>query len=244
MDAVIVALASGKGGAGKTTAAVFLGGALGALGKQVALVELAPDMRSVDVIAGVSGQTVFDVEDVLSGRAAPGKALAPSQSHRGLFTISAPYSGGEIISERVRLLCTRLRAHFDYILLDVQSGMGAAFEAAKECCHRMLLFATPDTISLRDNRILVDSVDEGEVQLRLVLSRVDPERVLGEGGLGNLDAAIDLVGAQLLGVIPESPVIYRCANNGLPLPTKSMEWRVFNAIARRLAGEDVPLVFE
>ncbi|NLW78611.1 MAG: septum site-determining protein MinD [Ruminococcaceae bacterium] len=243
MDAVIIALASGKGGTGNTTSAAFIGGALAGLGRQVALVELAEGQRSVDIIAGVSGQTVFDLDDVLSGRSAPGKALAQSPHHPGLHVISAPYSGGCIEPERVRLLCTRLRPHFDFILLDTRAGLGPAFEAAREACHRMILLATPDPVALRDARQLADHFGRKDAQLRLILNRVDRARLQQDGLLEDLDEAIDLVGVQLLGVIPESTAIARAGGTGSPLKTGSDEAKVFSAIARRITGEDVPLVF-
>lgn len=243
MDAVIIALAAGKGGTGATTAATFLGAALAGLGRQVALVELSDGQRSVDIIAGVSGQTVFDLDDVLSGRSAPGKALAQSPHASGLHVISAPYAGGVIETERVRLLCTRLRPHFDYVLLDTKAGLGPAFEAARLACHRMVLLATPDPVSLRDTRLLADRFARKDAQMRLILGRVDRARVQQDAQLDDLDEAIDLVGVQLLGVIPESAAIARCASAGLSLKKNSEEEKVFSAIARRIAGEDAPLVF-
>lgn len=242
MDAVIIAMVSGKGGTGRTTASVFLGAALAGLGKRVALIELSSALRSVDIIAGVSGQAVFDIGDVLSGRSAPGRALAQSPHSEGLFIMPGPYSGGPIVPDRVRMLCTRLRAHFDYIFLDVQAGLGPAFEAAREVCHRMFLLLTPDLPALRDGRILADLVEHRELQLRLILNRVNPEQVLDTSGLADLDEAIDMVGAQLLGVIPESLEIPKSAVAGQALPKNSTEEKVFSAIARRITGEDVPLL--
>lgn len=242
MDAVIIALASGKGGTGRTSAAVFTGEALAALGKQVALIELSDSLRSVDLIAGVSGQTIFDVGDVLSGRCAPGKALAQSQHHPGLHIMSAPYMGGSLTFGRLRQLCARLRPHFDYILLDAQSGFGPAFEAARDVCHRLFLVATPDPAALRGAGILADNAAERDIQLRLILDRVDPDCVLKDGFVADLDEAIDIVGAQLLGVVPESGHIRKCAGIGEQLPKNSEEEKVFCAIARRITGEDVPLI--
>lgn len=242
MDAVIIALASGKGGTGNTSAAVFIGGALAGLGRQVALIELSGALRSVDLMAGVSGQTVFDVADVLSGRSAPGKALAQSPHTPGLHVMSAPYAGGPLPFERLRQLCTRLRPHFDYILLDVQSGTGPAFEAAREVCHRMVLVAAPEPVALRSARMLAEAMEGRDAPLRLLLSRVIPELVLQEGCLADLDEAIDTVGAQLLGVVPESGRIHQSVARGEALPQNTTEEKIFTAIARRITGEDVPLV--
>ena len=63
-------VASGKGGTGKSTLSVLVGGRLAAAGQRVLLVELDSGLRSVDIIAGVYGKTVYDIEDVLCGRCA------------------------------------------------------------------------------------------------------------------------------------------------------------------------------
>lgn len=242
MDAVIIALASGKGGTGASSAAVFMGSALAALGKQVALIELSDSLRSVDLIAGVSGQTVFDVGDVLNGRCAPGKALALSQHHPGLHVMAAPYAGASLPYGRLRQLSARLRPHFDYILLDVQVGAGPAFEAARDVCHRLFVLATPEPASLRGAGVLVDAAFGRDIQIRLVLNRVNLAQVMKDGFVADLDEAIDTVGAQLLAVIPESETIRQSAGTGERLPPGSEEEKIFGAIARRIMGEDVPLM--
>ena len=89
-------LASGKGGTGKSTVSVMLGGALAARGERVLLVELDSGLRSVDLISGVYGKTVYDIEDVLSGRCSAEKAVVESPLYSDLYVISAPYSGGTV----------------------------------------------------------------------------------------------------------------------------------------------------
>ena len=67
MPAEILMLCSGKGGTGKSTVSVLTGASLAAQGKRVLLIELDSGLRSVDIIAGVYGKTVYDIEDVLCG---------------------------------------------------------------------------------------------------------------------------------------------------------------------------------
>lgn len=242
MDAVIIAFASGKGGTGKSTTSVFVGGALAAQNQKVLLVELDSGLRSVDIIAGVSGQTVYDVEDVLSGRCEPSKAVVPSPTYNGLYVISAPYSGGVITTQGLKALCYRLRSHFDYILIDTAAGLGPAFQAAAQTAHRMMLVLTPDPIALRDGRIIADDLEGRINHLRLILNRVDSRHILKDGILRDLDEAIDIVGIQLLGVVPESVAIAKSGVSGDPLPSGSTEAKVFEAIAKRIMGQDIPLV--
>lgn len=242
MDAVIIAFVSGKGGTGKSTTSVFVGASLAALGKQVLLIELDSGLRSVDIIAGVSGQTVFDVEDVLSGRAEPNRAVVESPLYKGLSIISAPYSGGMITTRSLRILCNKMRPHFDYILLDTAAGIGAPFEAATEVANHIILVLTPDPVALRDGRLIVDEMLPEDLPVNLILNRVDENRILRDHVLRDLDEAIDIVGVQLLGVLPDSANILKSGANGDPLLRSSKERKAYAAIALRLLGQDVPLV--
>lgn len=61
-----------------------------AWGRRVLLIELDSGLRSVDMIAGVYGKTVYDIEDVLCGRCDGSKAIVPSPLYPGLSVISAP----------------------------------------------------------------------------------------------------------------------------------------------------------
>ena len=84
MNAQTVMICSGKGGTGKSTVAVLLGAQLAARGKKVLLIELDSGLRSVDVISGVYGKTVYDIEDVLCGRCEGSKAIVESPLYPGL----------------------------------------------------------------------------------------------------------------------------------------------------------------
>lgn len=245
MDALVIAFVSGKGGTGKSTTSVLVGGALAAMGKSVLLVELDSGLRSVDIIAGVSGQTVFDIQDVLSGRCEPGKAVVQSSAFNGLSIISAPYTGGEITTKSLQVLCAKMRPHFDYILLDTAAGLGAAYQAAVRVAHRVVLVLTPDPVALRDGRLISDELADGGANFtRLILNKVNAHQILSSGILQDLDEAIDIAGARLLGVIPASAAIFKAAVTGTSLQKNSTEKKVFDAIALRITGHDVPLVVQ
>ena len=150
MGANVIMVASGKGGTGKSTVSVLLGAGLARLGRKVLLVELDSGLRSVDIIAGVYGRTVYDIEDVLCGRCEPAKAIVPRPLYAGLAVSSAPYEGGEVAAVPLGRLLQAVRPYFDLILLDTAAGMGAPFTAAATVADRALLVLTPDPVALRD----------------------------------------------------------------------------------------------
>ena len=122
MNAQTIMICSGKGGTGKSTVSVLLGAQLGAWSRRVLLIELDSGLRSVDMIAGVYGKTVYDIEDVLCGRCDGSKAIVPSPLYPGLSVISAPYEGGEVRAAPLAGLILAMREYFDYILLDTAAG--------------------------------------------------------------------------------------------------------------------------
>jgi len=152
---------SGKGGTGKSTVSVLLGACLARLGRKTLLVELDSGLRSVDIIAGVYGRTVYDIEDVLCGRCEGAKAVVPSPLYPGLSVISAPYEGGAVEAAPLGRLLTAMRPYFDFILLDTAAGMGAPFTAASTVADKALLVLTPDPVALRDGKIVADRLLAG-----------------------------------------------------------------------------------
>ena len=161
MNAQCIMVCSGKGGTGKSTVSVLLGACLARLGRKTLLVELDSGLRSVDIIAGVYGRTVYDIEDVLCGRCEGAKAVVPSPLYHGLSVISAPYEGGAVEAAPLGRLLTAMRPYFDFILLDTAAGMGAPFTAASTVADKALLVLTPDPVALRDGKIVADRLLAG-----------------------------------------------------------------------------------
>ena len=238
----VTMVASGKGGTGKSTVSVLLGSRLAARGKKVLLIELDSGLRSVDIIAGVYGKTVYDIEDVLIGRCEGGKAVVESPIYPGLSVISAPYEGGAVRGDALEVLTKRMTDYFDEIILDTAAGMGEAFRAAARVSDRALLVLTPDPVALRDGRIAADALLDGGMRtVRLVMNRVRADS-FHTSGVRDLDECIDTVAVQLIAVLPESAEVQRAAAQGQPLAAGCMAYRAVDALAARLQGELVPLV--
>ncbi len=233
-------VASGKGGTGKSTLSVLAGSRLAARGKKVLLIELDSGLRSVDIISGVYGKTVYDISDVLSGRCEGDKAVVESPIYKGLSVISAPYENGVVKPEALKVLVDRMARYFDFILVDTAAGLGAPFQAASRVSSMALLVLTPDPVTLRDGRIAADElVDAGLKNVRLVMNRVT-SRSFG-GAVRDLDECIDTVAAQLIAVVPESDQIQQAASGGYALSEGCTAFTALDNLARRILGEQVPL---
>ncbi len=236
-----IMVASGKGGTGKSTVSVLLGARLAAHGKKVLLIELDSGLRSVDIISGVYGKTVYDIEDVLCGRCHGEKAVVESPLYPGLSVISAPYEGGAVTKEALQKLCLAMEPFFDIIMLDTAAGMGAPFQAAKACATQALLVLTPDPVALRDGRIVSDALFSSDMpEIRLIVNRV-AHKTFQQGAVRDIDECIDTVCAQLIGILPESPELQIAAAKGTALPADCLAFTAVDNIARRLEGERITL---
>jgi len=231
-----IAVTSGKGGAGCSCVAAYTAAAFAKSGLKTLLIECGRGYRSLDVITGVT-DVVYDLSDVLGGSRAIEDAVAQTALSSNLYLLpyGAPSGNAEV---PLQDLIAVLPGEYDCIIAD-----GVDFsEVDVKNFDAVLLVTTPDILSIRACAHLSAVLHRaGAKPLRLVINRVPPN-VLPMQGIRDFDDVIDKIGAQLLGVIPESPKLHVSANNSLPLMEDSLTTQVFDSIAARLRGKFRPLL--
>jgi len=234
----VVAIASGKGGTGKTTVAAFLARALAEQGRSTLVVEADFGLRGLDLVLGVSDQTVYDCTDVLQERCRLSEAVVPV-GRMGLWMLSGGSSVGyqpEVQRwERFLQLCRRC---YDFTILDLPGGLGELVCQSAQAADLVLAVVTPSQIAVRDCAQLSRVLQQGTTLQRLIINRVPKKR---KGGIQDLDEVIDRTGIQLLGVLPDSEEIQTAAEAGRTLPA-GKEREAFASIAQRLCGKQKTLV--
>lgn len=237
-----ILVTSGKGGVGKSTVSVLLGAALAEAGKRVLLLEMDSGLRGMDIMLGVQDETVYDLSDVLTRRCEPIKAMVACPYQEGLYLLPAPYDHCFVPDQSDLIRLTRgLAQHFDYMLVDTPAGLGRNFQAAVAVADRALLVVTPDPICVRDGRKVADTLDAlGVGDIRLIINKVTPQLAKMKM-LPDLDAVIDGVGVQLIGVIPQENQVMEITAKGRRLPNSTVCHRVFANLAGRLEGMYIPL---
>ena len=147
----IVGIISGKGGVGKTTLCARLAAALCASGKKVLCIDGDTGMKNLDLVLGAESRTVFDLDDVLSGRTPFDKAVVRHPDIAGLYLLSAAHDyRAKIGKEELRALCDEQKQHFDFVMIDAPAGLGDGFAAVVYAAERLIVVATPDVTSIRD----------------------------------------------------------------------------------------------
>ena len=148
--ATVIAVASGKGGVGKTNVAVNLSVALARLGHRVGLVDADFGLGNVDVLLGLTpghhiGQLLngeASLDDVLVTGPAGVQILPASSGLRELTTFSPAQRA--IVAD----VFARLRGMFDFLLIDTAAGISDA---------------VIDTILLADRVTVVTSLEPAAI---------------------------------------------------------------------------------
>ncbi len=238
----IYLITSGKGGTGKSSLTALLGRALADRGRSALLIELDSGLRGLDMMLGVSDQVVFDLGDLLTGRCRPTEAITVIPTPEGNLHYIAAAVDPDLrpSAEELSRLLSGFGSYFDYILLDSPAGMGEVPEAAAPLCTAALLVTQAQPVCVRDAAALMARLRrQGLKSQRLIINAFMP-RQLRQGFL-DLDEVIDLVGAQLIGVVPQDPALAEAMATGQPLGKKAAAYPAITAIAARLEGEYVPL---
>jgi septum site-determining protein MinD len=247
MSARVITITSGKGGVGKTTATANLGVALAMLGNKVACIDADIGLRNLDVVMGLENRIVYDIVDVVEGRAKLRQAMIKDKRLKEeLYLIPAAQTRDKTAvspSDMVRL-CDELRPLVDYILIDSPAGIERGFRNAIAPADEVVIITNPEVSSVRDaDRIigLIEAEQKGPGQL--VINRVKLDMVKRGDMLGAEDI-IDILAIKLLGIVPEDEFILVSTNRGTPavLDSDSRAGMAFTNIARRLQGEKVPLM--
>lgn len=236
-----IVFASGKGGVGKSSAALGVSKALAARGFKVLLSDFDIGLRSLDLMLGVSETVVFDWGDLLLRRCTAEQALI---SVGLLDFLAAPQSFDEAFTPASvkELFVGELDRFYDFMIFDAPAGVGSGFSLACASAELAFLVTTPDSVCVRScfaaARELRRSVSQA--QLRLLINRFEEKPVIKKRLL-NIDECIDSVAVRLGGVIPEDEGVVTSSVTGKPLDGSSPAAKAYDRIARRLIGERVPL---
>ena len=239
----VIVITSGKGGTGKTSLAGGVGSALALQGKRVLCIDGDVGLRNLDITLGMTDAALMDFSDVISGRCELDRAVAPHPTVSNLYLLTAPLTLPEDFpgESGFRALLEQARASYDFILIDSPAGLGPGFRMAVSGADRAIVVAVSDPSSLRDAQRVVTQLSNLPT-VHLVVNRVK-RRLLRRLGT-TIDDAMDTAGLPLLGLVPEDPQVLLVASSGRALLQTSQRGaaQAFGNIARRLAGETVPLM--
>jgi ATP-binding protein involved in chromosome partitioning len=243
----IIAVASGKGGVGKSTTAVNLALALAAEGARVGVLDADIHGPSIPMMLGLQGKP----------ESPDGKNIEPKLAH-GLQAISiglflgddtpAIWRGPMTTQYLQQLLTTTLWKGLDYLVIDLPPGTGdiQLTLAQRVPVSAAIIVTTPQDIALLDAKRALKMFEKVEVPVLGIVENMavhvcsncgHAEHIFGAGG-GEKMAA--LYGVQLLGSLPLDIAIREQADSGAPTVVSHPESPIaatYREIARKAAGK-------
>ncbi len=208
----VYAIASGKGGVGKTTTTVNLGTALAGAGHRTVIVDC--DLAMANLARFVSlGTDVETLHDVLADEAdvedatyrlADGIAAVPSPADLARYS--------DLATEKLSEAVATLRSVFDYVLLDVGAGVGRETIVPLKLADATLLVVTPEPAAVQDAEKTVGLVDRAGSNVRgVVVTRVRDDDEAAPPAIAKR------LGQPLVATIPEDPTVRESVRAGRPV---------------------------
>ncbi|WP_267641062.1 cell division ATPase MinD [Haloarchaeobius amylolyticus] len=234
----VYAIASGKGGVGKTTTTVNLGTALAGAGNRVAIVDVDLGMSNLAGFVSLSPDSVT-LHQVLAGEA--DVMDATYQLADGIWAVPG---GNELDSyaavktENLRDVVDTLREEFDFVLLDVGAGVSHETVLPLGLADQVVIVSTPEPASVQDAKKTCELADRAGGSIAgLVLTRTRPGSDIDHEEIA---AGLDL---PLLATVPEDDAVRTSVFAGTPLVVhapKTAASRAYRYLAARLVGEASP----
>ena len=243
----VIAVASGKGGVGKSTTAVNLALALAAEGATVGILDADIYGPSQPRMLGVSGQP----------ESTDGKTLEPMQGH-GIQAMSIGFlideetpmiwRGPMVTQALEQLLNDTQWRNLDYLVVDLPPGTGDVqlTLAQKIPVSGAVIVTTPQDIALLDARKGLKMFEKVEVPVLGVVENMSihicsecghEEPIFGSGGGEKMASEYDV---ELLGQLPLDINIREQADGGEPTVNAMPDSRVtqiYKEIARKTAAK-------
>jgi septum site-determining protein MinD len=215
-------------------------------GKRVVLVDADIGLRNLDVVMGLENRIVYDLVDVIEGVCRMKQALIRDKRFEGLYLLPAAQTKDKnaISPPQMYAVCQELKEQFDFILIDCPAGIEQGFKNAIAGAEKAIIVTIPEVSAVRDADRIIGLLSSNELpNPQLIINRLRVDMVK-KGDMMNIEDTIDILGIDLLGVVPDDERVVVSTNRGEPVVTEntSMSGQAYRNIAKRMLGQDVPIM--
>ncbi|MEG1996587.1 MAG: AAA family ATPase [Oscillospiraceae bacterium] len=239
----VISIVSGKGGTGKSTISIGICASLAKANHRVLLIDLDIGLRSLDIMLNIEDKIVYDIMDIIDGRCSAQKAIVSCPNLPNLHLLSAPFNISKSFDiTQVANLITAIKNNFDYVVLDNSAGIGTGIYMARAISDSAIVVTTADNVAVRDAAKIVSTIaSKAKIPCRLIINKVNRQS-LSMSEFTSLDDIIDIVGAQLIGVVPSDYAIQQLFNKIDYNENLTQTSQIFKNITQRIEGKYVPLL--
>ncbi|WP_232688505.1 cell division ATPase MinD [Halobacterium zhouii] len=232
-DGYVFAVASGKGGVGKTTTTTNLGVALAEDGFDVTVVDVDLGMANLSGLLGVDPEETL--HDVLSGDASPMDAAYETHGVTLVPGSTALEQFAEADAKSLHRVVERFRDESDVVLLDAGAGLSYDIAMAMSVADGVLLVTTAEFSSLNDATKTGRLVGKLE---KPVVGAVFTQT--GDGGFDDVEGIAAALGTTnaVTASVPDDDAVKLATRKGAPvvsLRPDSPASRAYDRLAAKFA---------
>lgn len=231
----LITISSGKGGVGKTTAAINIGAALNSFGKDVIVLDANLTTPNVGLHLGAPIVPV-NLNHVLLGKAKIADAIYEHES--GTKIIPSSLSVKElrrINHSKLKDVAKKLRKAADFVIFDSAAGLGEEAIAALESCDEIIIVTHPEIPAVTDALKTSKVIEQLGKRVRgVIVNRVSGRKT--EMPIQNISEMLEL---PILGVIPEDKNMQSALvmkNAVVHTHPKSKASKAYREVAARIIG--------
>lgn len=233
----IIAIASGKGGVGKTWLSITLAHAIASTGRKVLLFDGDLGLANLDIQLGLMAKS--DLGAVLAGRVSLAQAVTIYEE--GGFDIIAGRSGSgalaNLAGNRLQALLDELvllAANYDYVFIDLGAGVESTVRRLAYAAGRIIVVVTDEPTSLTDGYafIKITHTERPESDIQIVTNMMGSQSE-GDRTYNTLNKACQgflKFSPPYLGSVRRDPKVRSAIRSQIPLLIKHLDSD---------AGEDV-----
>lgn len=225
----VVALFSPKGGVGRTTLAVNLASALKSMtNKRVGLLDcgllfgdvgvmlnLVTKKSITDLVANIADLDQDLIEEIL---------FTHSSGVRVLLAPPRPEMAELVTAEHIGVIVAKLRAMFDYIVVDTMPSFQDVMLAILDAADKILVLSTPEITALKNMKLFLETTEAlgyPQSKLMLVINRMD-----SSGGISIAEIEANVNQKVSCGVVNDWKLATAAVNHGVPFVISNKDTQI------------------
>ncbi|MDD4299625.1 MAG: cell division ATPase MinD [Methanomicrobium sp.] len=213
---VTYTIASGKGGTGKTTLSVNLGTMLASYGKETYIMDTDMGMANIGVVLGLENVPVT-LHEVLAGKAGVSEAIYEGPCGVKIIPSGISLQGFQDADpEHLRDVMKDIVNRCDVLILDAPAGINRDGVVPLAIADEVILVVNPELSSMVDalkTKIITEMIGghiKGVILNRATLEKTDI----------SVHKFEEVLGAKVIGLIPDDPNVRRATAYRTPIVIK------------------------